>query len=129
MIRRATIWIIIIGRIPVNVADEKLEEKLIEFFSFLGIEVEGADIEDCHRLGYRNPKNAIVRYVNCKFCYQACDKKWNLHKLDSKRLGLNPIKTLYFSENLTPLNQLLAWKCRELKRTYSSQYMECLGCH
>ena len=108
MIRRATVWIIIIGRISVNVDDEKLEEKLIAFFSFLGIEVEGSDIEDCHRLGYRNPKIAIVRYVNCKFCYQDFDKKWELHKLDSKRLGLNPIKTLYFSENLTPLNQLLA---------------------
>ena len=38
-----------------------------------------------------------------------------LHKLDSKRLGFNPVKT-YFSENSTPTNQLLAWKCRELKR-------------
>ena len=39
-----------------------------------------------------------------------------LHKLDSKRLGFNPVKTLYFSENLTPTNQLLAWKCSKLKR-------------
>ena len=36
-----------------------------------------------------------------------------LYKLDS--LGFNPVKT-YFSENLTPLHQLLAWKCRGLKR-------------
>ena len=40
----------------------------------------------------------------------------DLHKLDSRRLGFNPVKTLYFSENLTPTNQLLAWKGRELKR-------------
>ena len=40
----------------------------------------------------------------------------NLHKLDSKRLGFNSVKTLYFSENLTPTNQVLAWKFRELKR-------------
>ena len=39
-----------------------------------------------------------------------------LHKLDSKRLGFNPVITLYFSKNLTPTNQLLTWKCRELKR-------------
>ena len=38
----------------------------------------------------------------------------DLHKLDNKRLSFNPVKTLYFSENLVPLNQLLAWKCREL---------------
>ena len=37
-----------------------------------------------------------------------------LYKLGS--LGFNPVKTLYCSENLTPLNQLLAWKCRDLKR-------------
>ena len=38
-----------------------------------------------------------------------------LHKLDSKRLGFKPVITLYFSKNLTPTNQLLTWKCRELK--------------
>ena len=41
-----------------------------------------------------------------------------LHKLDSKTLYLKHyivVKT-YFSGSLTPLNQLLAWKCRELKR-------------
>ena len=40
----------------------------------------------------------------------------DLHKLDSRRLGFNPVKTLYFSKNLTPTNQLLTCKCRELKR-------------
>ena len=102
--------------IPANVTDDELEGKVIDIFSCLGIEVKGSDIEDCHRLGYANPKNTIVRFVNRKFCYQALDKKMDLHKLDSRRLGFNPVKTLYFSENLTPTNQLLAWKCRELKR-------------
>ena len=40
----------------------------------------------------------------------------DLHKLASKRLCFSPVKTQYFSENLTPLNQSLVWKCRELKR-------------
>ena len=39
-----------------------------------------------------------------------------LHKLDSKSLGFNPVKTLYFSKNLTSLNKLIPCKCRELKR-------------
>ena len=102
--------------IPANITDDKLEGKVIDIFSCLGIEVKGSDIEDCHRFGSTNPKNTIVRFVNPKFCYQALDKKMDLHKLDSRRLGFNPVKTLYFSENLTPTNQLLAWKCRELKR-------------
>ena len=102
--------------IPANITDDKLEGKVIDIFSCLSIEVKGSDTEDCHRLGYANPKNTIVRFVNWKFCYQALDKKIDLHKLDTRRLGLNPVKTSYFSENLTPTNQLLAWKCRELKR-------------
>ena len=40
----------------------------------------------------------------------------DLQKVDRKRLDFMPVKTLYFSANLTPLNELLAWKCRELKR-------------
>ena len=31
-------------------------------------------------------------------------------------LGFNPDVALYISENFTPLNQHLAWQCRELKR-------------
>ena len=63
--------------IPGNVTDDKLEGKVIDIFSCLGIEVKGADTEDCCRSGFANPKNIIVRFVNCKFCYQSLDKKWN----------------------------------------------------
>ena len=95
--------------IPANFTDDELEGKKIDLFSRLGIEVKCAD---CHRLGYANPKNTIVRFVNRKFCYQALDTKMDLLKLDSKRLGFNRVKTVHFSENLTPL----------------MEYMECPGC-
>ena len=101
--------------IPANITDDELEGKVIDVFSCLGIEVKGSDMEDCHRLGYANSKNTIVRFVNRKFRYQALDTKIDLHKLDSRRLGFNPVKILYFSKKLTPTNQLLTWKCRYLK--------------
>ena len=50
--------------IPVNVTDDELEGKVIDIVSCLGIEVKGADVEDCHRLGYANPKNTIDRFVH-----------------------------------------------------------------
>ena len=50
--------------IPANVTDDELEGKVIDIFSCLGIEVKGSVIEDCHRLGYANPKNTIIRFVN-----------------------------------------------------------------
>ena len=90
-----------IQRIPANFADEKLEEKVTDIFSWLGIAVEGADIGDCHRLGFPNLKNVIFRFVNQKYFYQTLDKKLELNKLDSERLGFNPIKALYIKENFT----------------------------
>ena len=60
--------------ISANVADDKLEEKVIDIFSCLGIEVEGADLEKCYILGYENPKDTIARLVNLKFCFQALYK-------------------------------------------------------
>ena len=80
---------LVIHDIPANVTDNELEGKVIDIFSCLGIEVKGTDTEDCYWLGLANPKNIIVRFVNCKFCYQALDKKMELHKLDSKKLGFN----------------------------------------
>ena len=61
--------------IPANVTDGELEGKVIDIFSCVGIEVKGSDIEDCYRLGYGNPKNTMVRFVNRKFCCQTLDKK------------------------------------------------------
>ena len=112
MIRRTTIQIkrsrrnnLAIQGIPSNIIDDELEGKVIDKFS--------CHIKGCLRLDYTNPKNTIVRFINQKFCYQSLDKKKDLHKLDNRRLGFNPVKT-YFSENLAPTHQLLAWKCREL---------------
>ena len=73
--------------IPANVTDHELEGKVIDIFSCLGIEVKGSNMEDCHRIGYAKPKNAIVIFVNHKFCYQALDKKMELHKLDLYKVG------------------------------------------
>ena len=94
--------------IPANVTDDELEGKGIEIFSCLGIEVKGADIEDCYRLDNANPKNTIVRFVNRKFCYQSLDKKMELYKLGSKKLGFNQVKhfilaKLDFTQSITGL--------------------------
>ena len=40
-----------------------------------------------------------------------CHYLWHIDKV---KLGL-PEASLFFSENLTPYNQKLAWKCRKLK--------------
>ena len=102
--------------IPSSVHDNLLEDKVIDIFSQLNITISKSDIEDCHRLGKANPKNTIVRFVNRKFCNIALEKKKQLMSLNKTELGFKPDVALYISENLTPLNQRLAWQCRELKR-------------
>ena len=102
--------------IPSSVSDDALEDKVVDIFHSLNINVSKHDIEDCHSLGKADPKNTIVPFLNCKFCYEALDNKLNLRKVDMTKLGFQAGAILYFSENLTHYNQRLAWKCRELKR-------------
>ena len=45
-------------------------------------------------------------------------KKFDLRKkIDKSKLGFANDTKIYVRANLTPYNQCLAWKCRELKRS------------
>ena len=88
---------------------------MIELLAEAHIVATKSDIEDCHRLGKNG--STIVRFVNRKFCNGILEKKFDLHKnIDKSKLGFGNDTKIYVSENLTPYNQRLAWKCRELKR-------------
>ena len=49
--------------IPLNVADEALEDKVVNIFESLNTNIKKSDIEGCHKLGKANQKNTIVRFV------------------------------------------------------------------
>ena len=100
--------------IPSTAGDEVLEDKVIEIFECLNIPLAKSGIEGCHRLGKSTPKSTIVRFVNRKNCYAALSKKLDLQHINKVKLGF-PEANLCFNENLTPYNQKLAWKCREIK--------------
>ena len=101
--------------IPSQIPDEKLEEKVIEVFGAMNILITKNDVEDCHRLG-KSSKSTIVQFANRKCCYAILSKKFETSKIDRSKLGFESNVKLYVSENLTPYNQYLACKCRELKR-------------
>ena len=102
--------------IPATVADDHLENKVIDIFRCFKINSDSSDIEDWHRLGNSTPKNAIVGFVSRKFCKKALQAKFDLRKMTSAELHFDTSPVLHFSENLTPYNQHFAWKCRELTR-------------
>ena len=101
--------------IPPRIPDEKLVEKVIEVFGAINIAVTKNDVEDCHRLG-KSSKSTIVQFVNRKHCNAILSKKFETSKIDKSKLGFESNVKLHVSENLTPYNQHLACKCRELKR-------------
>ena len=102
--------------IPDNVLDDQLEEKVIEILNQINVKINTFDIEDCHRMR-KSKKTTIVRVVNRKNCKTVLEKKISLNrKLDNEKLGFQSDARIFASENLTPYNQHLAWKCRELKR-------------
>ena len=85
--------------------------------------------EDCHRLGKNG--STIIRFANIKFCNVILENKFGLHKnIDKSKLGFANVTKIYVSENVTPYNQRLAWKCRELKRakknTQGMEYERCI---
>ena len=82
----------------------------------LNIDRKKSNIDGCHRLGKANPKNTIVRFVNRKHAEEALAKKSDLKKIDNVNLNFDSNVVLFFNKNLTPFNQYLAWKCREIKR-------------
>ena len=91
--------------IPVDVKDEQLEQKIIDIFSHLNISISKPDIEDCHRL---NKSNTIVRFVNCKVCKDALEKKFEVNRLvDNTKLGFKRETKLFICENLTSYNHHL----------------------
>ena len=96
--------------IPSTVGDEVLEDKL----KFLNVQMSRLQkvTDDCHRLGKSNSKNA---FFDRKNCLATLSKKLDLQHIDKVKLGF-PEANLFFNENLTPYNQKLTWKCRELKR-------------
>ena len=68
-------------------------------------------------LNGQKQKTNTVRFVNRKNHKAVLQKELTLYgKLDNEKLGFQSDVRIFVSENLTPYNQHLAWKYRELKR-------------
>ena len=72
-----------------NIADEALEDKVVNVFEFLNINIKKSDIEGCHGLGKANPKNTNVPFVNKKHPEKALKRKSDLKNIDNVNLNLN----------------------------------------
>ena len=106
-----------ISGIPDSVDQTDLEDKVVEIFDKIGVDLSNDEIEACHRIGKSkdNSKTTIIRLVNRKKCKSALFNRKKLRIIDTSSINL-PNAQIYINENLSPANQALAFYGRKLKR-------------
>ena len=110
---------IIIGGIPDSVKTEDLEESVTEILSDIDVKVTTNDIEARHRVGKSDNKigtKTIVRFDNRKNAKQALYNKKKLSQIKKKYEFNKNNNSFFISENLTRVNESLAFRGRKLKR-------------
>ena len=95
------------------------EESVAEILSDIDVKVTSNDIEACHRIGKKNNRinspKTIVRLVNRKHAKKALFNKMKLSQ-NHKNYSFNTNNKLFISQNLTRMNESLAYQGRKLKR-------------
>ena len=111
---------IVISDNPVSADINQLEESVTKDLSDIDVKVTSNDIEACHRIGKKNYRinstKTIIRFVNRKHTKKPLYNKKKLsqnHKNYSFSTNNNPF---FISENLTRMNESLAYQGRQLKR-------------
>ena len=107
-----------INGIPNSISDDNLESTVINVLSkATNAHVTADDIEACHKIckSKGNSKKTIVCFINRKHCKCALVNRKKLKSFNSESIGLPNVK-LYFNENLTEYNNILAFYGRKLKR-------------
>ena len=111
---------IVISGIPDSIDDSNLENTVICMMSDINVNIEENDIEACHRFGKPDVKSkskkTVVRFVNRKNCNKIFENKKKLAKLNNEKHNFREGTKIFVNESLTPMNELIAFNCRKLKR-------------
>ena len=107
---------VVFSGISENVPDNNLESTVISVFD---VQIEPRDIEAYHRIGKPTSKTqkTIVRFVNRKNCEKVLATEKKLLKLSHEKHNFHAGTNIFVNENLTPMNETIAYNCRKLKRS------------
>ena len=80
-----------ITRIPDDVSDENLEEKVTQVLSAIQVNVSSSDIEACHRIGKAKSrqKKTTVRFINRKYAKKALINRKGLLNINKSSLSMS----------------------------------------
>ena len=98
-----------------------MENTVYLILSDIVVSIQSEEIEACHRFGKTDrkvkSKNTIICFVNRKHCKKALLNKKKLSNINNDQLNLNAEIKLFINENLTPMNESIAFNCSKLKRS------------
>ena len=108
---------IIIDGLPANIPANQLENRSLQLFASIGVDMVLGDIEACHPLpAKKGLAPVIVKVVNRKHAELAIKNRSKLKDSDKSFLGSNFHGNLFINNHLTPYFSHLAWRCRILKK-------------
>ena len=120
---------LVLSGIPENIPDNQLENTVASILSDIGINIQSEEVEACHRFGKTDRKSkskkTIIRLVNRKHCKKALHNKEKLSNVNNNKFSFNAETKLYINENLSPMNESIAFNCRKLKEVISYTHIIC----
>ena len=111
---------IVISGIPDSIDYNNLENTAISMMSNINVNIEENDVVACHRFGKLDVKSkskkTVVHFVNRKNCNKIFENKKKLAKLNNEKHNFGEGTKIFVNESLTPMNELITFNCRKLKR-------------
>ena len=98
--------------IPISVKDDALEDKLLDIFREIGVEIGQRDIQACHRV---KNNQTIVKFSNRKNCLQILRVKKQLKDLACTLFNFQDGMKIFVNESLCPYYNWLWNKCKTIK--------------
>ena len=98
-----------------------MRKTVSSILSDIGVSIQSEEIKACHRFGKTDrktkSKKTIILFVNRKHCKKALLNKKKLSNINNNKFNFNVETKLYINENLTSMNESIAFNCRKLKRS------------
>ena len=102
-----------VNPVPVEIQDDVLEASVCKAFSLTGFTVAPEDLHACHRM--KRSDRVIIKFKYRKQKQSVMYKRKNLGTKSQELSNLKFSGRLFVSETMSPENQRLAYKCRQLK--------------
>ena len=100
-----------IAGIPTSIPNENVEAKCIEIINAIGVDVDGNDLQACHRLFSKD--RVIVKFIHRKKALKCLYNKSKLKDIPGNQFGFQAKTKLYINESLCPPYRRLFGKCNQ----------------